>query len=375
MAAARRRGATERVVALLDAAADWLHPRLRRLLRWHAPLSIECYLGYGDASRLRISGRVVRLRAFALPDAAHSHWRNVAELLKRMFSGKQPGARLRARFQDTEHAVVADAEGYFNLELTPLEPLAAGAWPVIELDLLHPAPPPGVQVRAEARVMVPPANARFGVISDIDDTVVRSHVTSKRRMLWLLLRSNAHTRAPLAGVAALYRALVDGPGGADGNPLFYVSSSPWNLYAPLTDYLAHQQIPGGPLVLRDFGDHTLFALSDHGSHKPDAIARILAAFPALRFVLVGDSGEQDPEIYAALARAQPERVLAIYIRDADARPARRAAVTALATGLSGTGVPMVLVADSPAAADHAAAQGLIREAARAAVHAAAAQGH
>ena len=100
-------------------------------------------------------------------------------------------------------------------------------------------------------MLVPAPQAQFGVISDIDDTVVHSNVTSKLRMILTVALSNARTRKPFKGVAAFYRALHAGV-----NPVFYVSKSPWNLYAPLVEYLEVQGLPLGPLLLRDFGFRT-----------------------------------------------------------------------------------------------------------------------
>jgi phosphatidate phosphatase APP1 len=218
-----------------------------------------------------------------------------------------------------------------------------------------------------AQVLVPPASARFGVISDIDDTVVWTHAADRLRMLWTLLRTNAHTRRPFEGVAAFYRALAAGAGGDEGNPIFYVSSSPWNLYAPLVEYLDTQRIPLGPLLLKDFGDHTLFTSGDHGSHKHASIERIMARYPALPFVLVGDSGEQDPEIYSEVVRAHPERVRVVYIRSVNPNASRIAAIDRLVEQMRHSGAQLVLAPDSTFAATHAAAEGLIHAAALRAV--------
>jgi hypothetical protein len=109
--------------------------------------------------------------------------------------------------------------------------------------LIHPA-----RASATARVLVPSSRARFGLISDIDDTVVYSNVTRKLRMVFTAAFSNARTRKPFKGVAAFYRALHAGV-----NPVFYVSKSPWNLFAPIVEYLEVQGLPAGPVLLRDFG--------------------------------------------------------------------------------------------------------------------------
>ena len=188
-------------------------------------------------------------------------------------------------------------------------------------------------------------------------------------MLATLASLNAHSRKPFAGVAALYRALQAGATGDEGNPVFHVSSSPWNLHAMLREFLAVQQLPADPLRLKDFGEHTLFAMSAHGDHKLARIDEVFAAYPDLSFVLSGDSGEQDPEIYAEVVRRYPQRVKAIYIRSVDTSEARLAAVETLIASVRNSGAQLVLVPDSEFAAVHAAGQGWIRSEAVATVRA------
>jgi phosphatidate phosphatase APP1 len=226
------------------------------------------------------------------------------------------------------------------------------------LELIEPTSPRGIPVRASARVLVPPLSARLGIISDIDDTVIASNVTNKLRMALTAVLSNARTRKPFEGVAGLYDALRNGAGGAEENPIFYISNSPWNLYPVLIEFLKLQKIPLGPLLLRDFGDHLLFAKEPHG-HKMKNIRMILETFPHLPFVLIGDSGERDPEIYRDVVKQFPDRVRAIYIRSIDQRPARVAAIDRLIDEVRQTGSQLVLAGDSEFAAVHAAGEGLI----------------
>jgi phosphatidate phosphatase APP1 len=218
-------------------------------------------------------------------------------------------------------------------------------------------------------VIVPRPSARFGVISDIDDTVLQSNVMRRWTMLKTLATNNAHSRKPFAGVAVLYQALQAGASGEEGNPLFYVSSSPWNLYAMLREFLHVQELPAGPVLLKDFGEHTLFTMNEHGEHKLARIEEVFKAYPALPFILVGDSGEQDPEIYAEVVRHHPQRVKAIYIRSVDTSAARLAAVDQLIASVRASGAQLVLVPDSEFAAVHAAGEGWISPAAVAAVRA------
>jgi phosphatidate phosphatase APP1 len=317
---------------------------LRRLARrWRDPVIILPYLGYGTRRQLTVCGRVLEDEGFRPAADADTRWRNLVRFYKRLESDEVPGARLRATYLGMQAETVSDREGYFRIALAPHGRLGPGAWQDVELELI------GSEVQATAQVLVPLKRARFGVISDIDDTIVASNVTRKLRMILTVALTNSRTRKPFAGVAAFYRALHAGV-----NPVFYVSKSPWNLYVPLLEYLEVQGLPKGPLVLRDFG------LRTNKNHKTLAIEEILDTYPKLRFVLSGDSGEQDPEIYAEIVRRYPERIRAIYIRAVNRDPKRIAAIERLVTEVAKTGCQLVLAPEAHAAAAHAAGEGLIQ---------------
>jgi phosphatidate phosphatase APP1 len=162
-------------------------------------------------------------------------------------------------------------------------------------------------------------------------------------------------RLPFAGVPAFYRALQK----QQQNPIFYVSSSPWNLYDLLTDFLQINDIPAGPLFLRDYGfDEHIFATSDHHAHKLTQIRHLLDFYPDLSFILIGDSGQQDPEIYQTVVQEYPGRILGIYIRDVS-QDERDAEVDLIVRAMSELGVPMVYVPDTVVAAEHAVQMGWI----------------
>jgi phosphatidate phosphatase APP1 len=110
--------------------------------------------------------------------------------------------------------------------------------------------------------------------------------------------------------------------------------------------------------MRDSGDHLLFP-KDHDNHKRTNIKRILETFPHLPFVLIGDSGEQDPEIYSEIVKEYSDRIRVIYIRSVNKNPSRIAAIDKLIEEVGQTGSQLVLTPDSEFAAAHAAAEGLI----------------
>lgn len=299
------------------------------------PIIILPYVSYGTPRKLTIRGRVLEDEGFRPAADADGRWRNLIQFYKRLASDEVPGARLRAG----KTQAVTDREGYFRIELKgSFRP----GWNEVHLELLQPA-----AAQTAARVLVPSKGAKFGVISDIDDTVVTSNVTSKVRMIMTVALTNARTRKPFKGVAAFYRALHAGV-----NPVFYVSKSPWNLYAPIVEYLAVQGLPEGPLMLRDFG------FRSPKNHKSTEIENILNTYPSLKFVLSGDSGEQDPQIYADIMRRFPKRIRAIYIRSVNLK--RVEEIQKLALEVAKTGCQLILAEDAETAAVHAAAEGLIQ---------------
>jgi phosphatidate phosphatase APP1 len=319
------------------------------------PLQIHAYRTYGTSRRVLAAGRVLENEGIAASTVSDSHWRNLLGILKRLESDEIAGARVRLSIGKAVRDAVADREGHFAEWIEIPEPLPAEPdWHEVACELLAPPSRTGEVVRATGHVLVPPPSARFAVVSDVDDTVIRTNATDLLQMARQIFFSNAHTRLPFPGVAAFYRALERGAGGDERNPIFYVSSSPWNFYDLLIEFLELQRIPVGPLVLRDWGVSRGTLPIGHGTHKLTAIRGILDTYPTLPFILIGDSGQEDPEIYARVVRDFPRRVLAVYIRNVTPSPERSTAVRYLAEQVLAAGSVLILADDTLAAARHAA---------------------
>jgi phosphatidate phosphatase APP1 len=340
---------------------DALKYRLRQRLDTLGPLMIASYRGCGTADTLYLRGRVLEDTGIVPARDNDTVWANLVNMYRRFDSHEAPGARVLARFDGVEQEVVADEEGFFEVWLHPTRPLPAGGpWYQIELELVSPLREGQGPVRALGDVFVPPPAARFAVISDVDDTVVQTNAASLLRMARTVFLGNARTRLPFEGVAAFYRALYAGASGREMNPLFYVSSSPWNLYDLLYDFFDLQNIPAGPFFLRDWGLTEDEILPIHNrDYKLATIHKILTLFPHLPFILIGDSGQEDPEIYQSVVNAYPHRVLAAYIRNVSRDPTRPEAIRALATKIVEAGSTLILAQDTEPLARHAAEQGWI----------------
>ncbi|HEY0593577.1 MAG TPA: phosphatase domain-containing protein [Thermoanaerobaculia bacterium] len=314
-------------------------------------MMIQPYRSYGTPAVFHVRGRVLRDRGIGRATPRDTRWKNFTQTWKRVFSSEVAGARVAAVYRGKRVEGIADDEGYFHLTIEDCDVEGLNLWEQVEVSLVGEGSRGGVLVP----VLVPTDRAEFGIISDIDDTVIRTEATSLVRMLRTVLLENAHVRLPFEGIAAFYRALHRGL-----NPIFYVSSGPWNLYDLLAEVFEILGIPAGPIFLQDWGlDEEKLIVRRHDDHKREQIEAIVATYPSLQFILIGDSGQRDPEIYEDVARRYPGRIRAIYIRDVTEGP-RESAVREIATRI-GTehGIPTLLVPDTMSAARHAAANGWI----------------
>ena len=322
-------------------------------------VKLEPYRGCGNSDELFLIGRVVEDVPLARPSKGDPWWRNARAMLRRFTAGRFPGARVRARCGEQTLDAAADSEGFFRFHIQGsfADRPDGGSWHEVALELVDRVCPAQGEVRASASALVPRAGCRFGVISDLDDTVIESNATSFLRLAQMTLLHNARSRTMLPGTARFYRVLEGGGVGRAGNPFFYVSSSVWNLYDVFAEFLEINGLPTGPLILRDLdADDAKWIKSGH-EHKLAKIERILAICRRLPFVLIGDAGQDDPAIYREVARRNPGRVLAIYIR-AVRLPERNKRARQTACEL-GDAPPMLVFETVDEALRHAAAAGLI----------------
>ena len=343
-----------KTTANIEERFDQLKESLSLRLGLDEPLMIQAYHGYGTAEFATIKGRVLENEGIQEATDNDSIWQNMLNSYRRIESDEVGGATVQGVFHGVTATAVSDEEGYFDLTFKLPTPIAStNPWQSVALTLIDAPREVDEPVTATGKIMMVRETAVYGVISDIDDTVLQSKATSYLQAARLLFLENARTRLPFAGVSAFYQAMQKGFDD-QFNPIFYVSSSPWNVFTLLTEFFTYQHLPQGPLFLKDYGitPDQLFT-SGHRKHKLDQINTILNVYPDLPFILIGDSGQKDPEIYAEIAKLNPNRIKAIYIRDVT--PDKRdQEVFDIAASLKPFGIDMVLAADSGVAAEHAA---------------------
>lgn len=335
---------------LVEAERRWDAARLRRRAdRTPESFRIDAYLGHGGPEGVVVRGRVLDNPPPAPVMEGEGAGAALRRSLGQFVTDELPGVPLRVEVGDATVEVETDDEGYFRAELRPSA--LTDPWHDGWVELAGEYRGLTEQHRTPVRVRVPGPDARFGIVSDVDDTILETGVQRVGMMLRQTFTGSALTRTPFPGAAELYQDLAAAPDG-QSNPVFYVSSSPWNLYGFLVGFLRHRDFPLGPVLLRD-----LIGNRQGRARKHERIIEILELHPHLPFVLIGDSGEKDPEIYADIVRTHPGRVLAVYIREVRLDPGD-GRVEAVSDSWDHD-VPFVLAADSDAVRAHAESLGLL----------------
>lgn len=334
---------------------------IKQELGWLGVPKILPYRGFGNENIVYFRGSVLEDKGLCTPEANDTIWENMIAMVKRFVSDEIPGVKVRATFMGESKEVETDEKGFFNVTFTLKDAIDPNqAWQPVELELLEEVIQNQEDVTATGQVMLLSHQSDFGVISDVDDTILISNATNALKKIRLMLFKNAHSRLPFEGVAAFYKALQKGISD-NYNPIFYVSSSEWNLYDLLVDFCRVREIPNGPFLLQTLEeDWYKFWKSGGGNHghKIDKIRHILSTYHDLKFILIGDSGQKDAEIYSQIVHEFPERILAIYIRDVSKKKRQREIKT-IGEGIEHTGVEMLLVKDTYEAAKHAIERGFI----------------
>lgn len=294
-----------------DRAADQTFHRAARLDRalsaWRArrarakgrrPTVIP-YTGYGSTSWIRVLGRVLLTsepagRARPGEPTGSRGWKSFTSV-------PVDGARVALRIAEEDHTVFADRNGI--VDATVQVALPAG-WHTITLSSEGSEPAP-------EKIFVISDEERFGLVSDIDDTVMVTALPRPLLAAWHTFVVNEHARATTPGMPVLYERLREQH---PSSPVIYLSTGAWNVAPTLTRFLSRNLYPAGALLLTDWGPTADRWFRSGREHKRAALRRLAAEFPKIKWVLVGDDGQHDESIYADFVSEYPDHVLAVCIR-------------------------------------------------------------
>ncbi|MBI6119465.1 App1 family protein [Salegentibacter maritimus] len=325
---------------------------------------ITPYRSYATHSRLYIKGRVLDNEPLKIIKDANI-FRTIKTTYKQFDTFEIPDAQVDLLLPGKVPATTkTNAEGYFLFDNDIKQNLAQYADAEGWLDYkLYYRGPMGKKTQLlenpfTGSFLIPDPEAEYGVISDIDDTILHTGVTSflKLRLLKNSLLTNAYDRIPLKGAAEFYQKLHKGRNNTPNNPIFYLSNSPWNLYEYLKLFLDHNVFPKGPILLRKFSTPFDGSLKPEKPHKQKEITNILQTYTGMNFILIGDSGEHDASIYTEIAAQYPDRILAIYLRSVKHKKQMNR-VRSIIDNFNTT--PVLMVESSQEAVAHAKGQGFI----------------
>ena len=276
---------------------DAVHGVIERRLRqrgWQTV--ITAYTGYGAPGWSRVMARVVLTRV-----AGTAKRREKVRGWRSFTTSPVNNAAVTIQIGDQVHETRSDRSGYVDARVSgDLKP----GWATVRLST------EGAEA-VEAPIRVVDPTVRFGVISDIDDTVMVTALPRPLLAAWNTFVLDEHARAAVPGMAVLYERLVTAN---PGLPVFYLSTGAWNVAPTLTRFLSRHLYPAGPLLLTDWGPTTDRWFRSGQDHKRTTLRRLAAEFPDVRWLLIGDDGQHDQEIYSEFASAHPENVAAVAIR-------------------------------------------------------------
>jgi phosphatidate phosphatase APP1 len=275
--------------------------RIGRRAGWQE--HVTGYVGYGNHKRLRVLGRLGLQPQMVEGIVGQEVERFLARRGWRNFITLSCVSRpVQITLGDRVYEVTTDTQGYIDTQI-PDHGLQPG-WHTVKISTAEAEP-------TLADVLVVAKDVTFGIVSDLDDTVISTYLPRPLIAAWNSFVLTENARQAVAGMSEMYRRILDEHPGA---PIVYVSTGAWNTLPFLRRFLHRQRFPSGPLLLTDFGPTNTGWFRSGVDHKRNALRQLARDFPRISWLLVGDDGQHDPMIYGEFAAYAPKRVRGIAIR-------------------------------------------------------------
>lgn len=285
---------------------NWLHAhRATRAQRTGKQPTIIPYIGYGSTTWVRVLGRVLYLKPKPVDkDLGRADLIQISKVRGwRTFTSVAVPQHDVEVFLDGNLVTVTHSDSGGVID-TKIEVTLAPGWHTLGLRA-H-----GEEV-AETPVLIVSPDATFGVISDVDDTILQTALPRPLVAAWNTFVVDEQARAATPGMPVLLQQLVSSH---EGSPIVYLSTGAWNAAPALSRFLSRNLYPVGPLLLTDWGPtHDRFFRSGR-EHKREELRRLIEEFPNIRWVLIGDDGQHDEMLYHEFSSQHPENVAAVAIR-------------------------------------------------------------
>ena len=272
--------------------------------------NILLYNAYGNAHHILIQGRMEEKKTFSQAKKDDSWFQNLWRTLRQVKGEEIKNRTIFALVNGEKFQSQGDDEGYFSFDITTQHALKTGYEKII-LTI------EGNSDASEAEAMIVGSEPLVGIISDFDDTIIVSNVTNKVELGYNTVFKNYKQRTVVPTMLERFeKILTQNPKDAPST-LFILSGSPQQLFFAVEDFLAFHHFPRHTLILKKaHGDNT-DPLTDQFAYKTQKIERLIKLYPTMEWIMFGDSGERDAEVYKFIKKKYPSKVRAYYIRDVE----------------------------------------------------------
>lgn len=278
-------------------------------------LDLKLYRGYVNEQELVVFGHLLKSWA---PDRYRMDRRGIkhAVAIFHIFRvSPLKNVKVKLKFKNKVVVTKTHDDGYFRFNVPFSEELHSG-WHTYEVSAQMDDTNHGI---VETGEILKPYESKFAIISDIDDTFLISYSNSFFKKLYVMLLKNINKRKIFDDVVDHYRQLSIAGQDSEkaSNSFFYVSSSEWNLFGFINEFVEMHQLPKAVIKLKKIKTGISdFLFTGRGSHdhKFEKIKDIISFYPNLKYVLLGDDSQKDADIYERICKIFPENVKAVYIR-------------------------------------------------------------
>jgi len=285
------------------------HNFLFRLFRFQQSImkdSILIYHCYGNTRTLHVEGRVLNEREFKETKRNDTILRNAWRHLGHLLNDERKHTPITLTVNEEEYHTTTDHEGYFLFNLHFIKDTLQRNHDIyLYLDKQK-------EVSTHYHAFVPSQQKQVGIISDFDDTVIISDVTHKLRLLNQLLLKNYKQRKVVNAMANRYKYILSD---TTDRALFFITGSPNQVHTLIESFLNYHHFPKHALITKKIHGIKAYSLLKQHYYKSAEIEEIIKLYPNIKWVLFGDSGEKDREIYLNIAKKHVGHIKEIHIRN------------------------------------------------------------
>jgi len=274
----------------------------------HAKDNIVVYHAYGNTHHIVIQGRMVEKKSFKEVKQDDNWFRNLWRRVRQVKGDEIKNQTIFASVNHEKFKTKGDDEGYFEFNIMTKKALKSG-YKEIALNIeknknIH-----------KTEVTIVDSQPLVGIISDFDDTIIVSDVTNKIKLGYNTIFKNYKQRIVVPTMLKRFQKILAENPKDTPSTLFILSGSPQQLFLPIEDFLTFHHFPKHTLILKKVHGENKDPLTDQFAYKTQKIERLIRLYPQIKWVMFGDSGEKDAQVYKFIKDKYPNRVISYYIRD------------------------------------------------------------